>query len=153
MNWFFKKNSQPSNQTKKYIKIPANNINKDLKKKIVELEHRGEQLCILLQNKYLDKFKQLDKHNFNVWICRDIDGDEINDLTPERCLEKEYRSQVAINFDPPQEDDEDCYAATIELWYYYGGFKNSGCGTLYNLDKNDLEKEIEEEIIFLLNNK
>ncbi|MGF7535477.1 hypothetical protein AAGG74_17635 [Bacillus mexicanus] len=148
MKHFFKKKELNSN--KKYIEIPNNNINLDLKKKIEELERFGEQLGISLQNQYANKFKQQGKHNLKIWVCRDIDGDEINDLTSDRCLEKEYRSQIAINFDP--QVDDDFYAATIELWYYYGGFKNSGIGTLYNLDQNDLRKEIEEEIIYLLNN-
>lgn len=39
----------------------------------------------------------------------------------------------------------------MDLWYYYGGFIGSGCGTLFDLNNNDLEKEIEEVLIFLLN--
>ncbi|OAH59211.1 MULTISPECIES: hypothetical protein [Bacillaceae] len=45
-------------------------------------------------------------------------GDEIEGLTSEKCLEKEYRSQIAIDYDGPK-FDEDFYAATIELWHYF----------------------------------
>lgn len=32
----------------------------------------------------------------NIKIRRDMDGDVLSDLTAERCLEKEYRSQITI---------------------------------------------------------
>ncbi|ASK23829.1 hypothetical protein BSSX_1934 [Bacillus subtilis] len=41
----------------------------------------------------------------------------------------------------------------MDLWYYYGGYKGTGYGTLFDLNNNDLEKEIEETLIFLLNDK
>jgi hypothetical protein len=46
--------------------------------------------------------------------------------------------------------DEDFYAVTIELWYYFGGYFK-GSGTLYNLSKNDLATDIEESLKELLN--
>nr|WP_252400933.1 hypothetical protein [Bacillus subtilis] len=69
-------------------------------------------------------------------------------------MEKEYRSQIIINYGTvTANEDEDMNAFTSDLWYFYGGFIGSGCGTLFDLNNNDLEKEIEEVLIFLLNDK
>ncbi|MFB0635231.1 hypothetical protein ACEPP6_08010 [Bacillus rugosus] len=119
---------------------------------IFELESLGEAVSVKLQNKYAGVFEAQGKPNLSIKVCRDIDGDVINDLTAERCLEKEYRSQITINYyQPAKAYDEDLDCFTIDLWYYYGGFVGSGCGTLFDLNNNDLEKEIEEVLIFLLN--
>ncbi|WIL35999.1 hypothetical protein QPZ67_03050 [Bacillus stercoris] len=67
-------------------------------------------------------------------------------------MEKEYRSQITINYYQPEKAyDEDLDCCTMDLWYYYGGFKGTGRGSLFDLNNNDLEKEIEEMLIFLLN--
>lgn len=123
-------------------------INEELKRNIVELERLGEEWGKVLQRKFADVFESQGKQNLRIWICRDIDGDEIEDLTSEKCLEKEYRSQIAIDYDGPKFDD-DFYADTIELWYYFGGYFK-GSGTLYDLSKNDLETDIEKTLKTLL---
>lgn len=115
----------------------------------------GEVVSKKLQNKYAGVFEAQDKPNLSIKVCRDIDGDVLNDFTAERCFEKEYRSQIAINYYQPAIvcDDEELDCFTMDLWYYYGGYKGTGCGTLFDLNNNDLEKEIEEALIFLLNDK
>ncbi|MDR4927751.1 hypothetical protein [Peribacillus simplex] len=133
--------------------VPESEINEELKRKIVQLESFGEQLGKVLQKKYEDVFESQGKQNLRIWVCRDIDGDEKDDLTSEKCFEKEYRSQIVIDFDGPKFEGDEFYAYYIELWYYYGGFfKGSGSGTLYDLSNNDLETEIEEGLKILLNN-
>ncbi len=82
-------------------------------------------------------------------MCRDIDGDQLPNLSSEQCLEKEYRSQVGINFDGFT-DEEDAYVHYIQLWYYFSGYFK-GTGTLYDLSKNHLEADIEEKLEELLN--
>ncbi|MEG7333939.1 hypothetical protein [Bacillus sp. 0102A] len=139
-----------------YLHILDKNINLELKQKIYALEGLGEVVAEKLQRKYTDVFESQGKRNLSIKICRDIDidGDGISDLTAERCLEKEYRSQIIINYGTvTANEDEDMNAFTIDLWYFYGGFIGSGCGTLFDLNNNDLEKEIEEVLIFLLNDK
>lgn len=131
----------------KYFFVPENEINEEFKIDIVKLERLGEELSKVLQRKYANKFESQGKRNLRIWVCRDIDGDENEDLTSERCLEKEYRSQIAIDYDGPKFDD--WYADTIELWYYFGGYFN-GSGTLYDWSKNDLETDIEEALKMLL---
>ncbi|MGM0951076.1 MAG: hypothetical protein ACQEWT_20020 [Bacillota bacterium] len=134
-----------------YLHILEKDINLELKQKIYALEGLGEVVAEKLQRKYTDVFECQGKRNLSIKICRDIDGDGISDLTAERCLEKEYRSQITINYGTLTAN-EDIDAFTIDLWYYYGGFIGSGCGTLFDLN-NDLEKEIEKVLIFLLNDK
>ncbi|WP_369810940.1 hypothetical protein [Bacillus halotolerans] len=135
-----------------YIQIPEKDFNLELKQMIFELESLGEAVSEKLQNKYIDVFEAQGRPNLSIKVCRDIDGDVINDLTAERCLEKEYRSQITINFYKLEKAyDEDLDCITVDLWYYDGGFIGSGCGTLFDLNNNDLEKEIEEVLIFLLN--
>ncbi|KIL74792.1 hypothetical protein SD77_2794 [Bacillus badius] len=41
--------------------------------------------------------------------------------------------------------DDDFYAHTIQLWYYFGGYLE-GSATLYDLSKKDLETDIEEAL-------
>lgn len=146
------KNQSPSDED--YIQISEKDINQELKQMIVELESLGEVVSKKLQNKYIDVFEVQGKPNLSIKICRDIDGDVLNDFTAERCLEKEYRSQIAINYYQSAivyDEELDCF--TMDLWYYYGGYKGTGYGTLFDLNNNDLEKEIEEALIFLLNDK
>ncbi|WP_243572349.1 hypothetical protein [Bacillus stercoris] len=150
----FKKQKNQSPIDEGYIQIPEKDINQVLKQVIFELESLGEAVSEKLQNKYAGVFEAQGKPNLSIKVCRDIDGDVINDLTAERCLEKEYRSQITINYyQPAKAYDEDLDCFTIDLWYYYGGFVGSGCGTLFDLNNNDLEKEIEEMLIFFLNYK
>jgi hypothetical protein len=146
---FFKKDKQ-DDIDKMYICVPENEINEELKRKIIQLESLGEQLGKVLQRKYESVFESQGKLNLRIWVCRDIDGDEEYDLTSERCLEKEYRSQIARDYDG-QKFDDDFYANTIELWYYFGGYFK-GSGTLFDLSSNDLETEIEESLKMLLKN-
>ncbi|MFP7486238.1 hypothetical protein SFC65_18930 [Priestia filamentosa] len=132
------------NKNDKYIEIPESEMNEELKRHILELELLGEEYTEVLQNKYTNKFERYGKKNLKIWVCRDIDGEEIEDLSSEECLEREYRSQVAINFDGFTAK-EDAYAYYIQLWYYFGGHSN-GTGTLYNLSVNNLENDIEETL-------
>ncbi|MBY8914223.1 hypothetical protein KY305_15895 [Bacillus sp. YC2] len=138
-----------------YIQITEKDINLELKQRIFKLESLGEAVSKKVQKKYKDVFEAEGKQKLSIKICRDIDGDVLNDLSAERCLEKEYRSQITINYYQPKKEayDEDLDCFTIDLWYYYGGFQGTGCGTLFDLNNNDLEKEIEEVLIFVLNDK
>ncbi|MCY8571312.1 hypothetical protein [Bacillus haynesii] len=143
----FKKDEQ-NEIDEKYIFVRESEINEELKRNIVELERLSEEWGKVLQKKYTKEFEKQGKYNLRIWICRDIDGDEIKDITSDKCLEKEYRSQIAIDYDGPKFDD-DFYANTIELWYYFGGYFK-GSGTLYDLSKNNLEIDIEEALKMLL---
>ncbi|MBJ7896501.1 hypothetical protein [Bacillus atrophaeus] len=149
----FKKQKDQSQIDESYLQIPEKNLNLELKQKIIALEGLAEVIAEELQNKYTDAFEIQGKQKLSIKICRDIDGDILSDLTAERCLEKEYRSQITINYGTVIDYDEDLDGFTIDLWYYYGGYKGTGCGTLFDLNNNDLEKEIEEALIFLLNDK
>jgi hypothetical protein len=154
LSQLLKKQKNQSPLDEGYIQIPEKDINQELKQVIFELESLGEVVSKKLQNKYIDVFEALGKPNLSIKICRDIDGDVLNDFTAERCFEKEYRSQIAINYYQPAvvcDEELDCF--TMDLWYYYGGYKGTGCGTLFDLNNNDLEKEIEEALILLLNDK
>ncbi|MGN7484542.1 hypothetical protein ACTHPB_23770 [Priestia megaterium] len=133
----------------KYILVPESEINETLKRAIVKLEEVGEAYCKSLQHKYRSKFERDGKQNLKIWVCRDIDGDQLPNLSSKQCLEKEYRSQIAINFDGFT-DEEDAYVYYIQLWYYFGGYFK-GTGTLYDLSKNHLEADIEEKLEELLN--
>lgn len=136
-----------------YLHILEKDINLELKQKIYALEGLGEVVAEKLQRKYTDVFGSQGKRNLSIKICRDIDGDVLSDLTADRCLEKEYRSQITINYGTVTAYDEDLDTFTIDLWYYYGGFKGTGRGTLFDVKNNDLEKEIEEMLIYLLYDK
>ncbi|WP_461672959.1 hypothetical protein [Priestia megaterium] len=139
---FMDKQDQETND--KYILVPESEINENLKREIVKLEEVGEAYSKSLQHKYRNKFEHDGKQNLKIWVSRDIDGDQLPNLSSEQCLEKEYRSQVAINFDGFT-DEEDAYVYYIQLWYYFGGYFK-GSGTLYDLSKNYLEADIEEKI-------
>ncbi|AWD66495.1 MULTISPECIES: hypothetical protein [Priestia] len=139
---FMDKQDQETND--KYILVPESEINETLKREIVKLEEVGEAYSKSLQHKYRNKFEHDGKQNLKIWVCRDIDGDQLPNLSSEQCLEKEYRSQVAINFDGFT-DEEDASVYYIQLWYYFGGYFK-GSGTLYDLSKNYLEADIEEKI-------
>ncbi|MGN7176559.1 hypothetical protein BK139_05065 [Paenibacillus sp. FSL R5-0490] len=132
-----------------YLSVPESEMNEKLKRKIAELESLGEQLGKVLQRKYASVFESQGKQNLGIWVCRDIDGDENEISTTEQCFEKEYRSQIVIDFDGPKFEGDDFYAYYIELWYYFGGYIR-GSGTLYDLSNNDLETEIEEGLKILL---
>ncbi|KQL36084.1 hypothetical protein [Psychrobacillus sp. FJAT-21963] len=143
------KYDEQNNIDDRYVLIPVSTINEELTKNIVELEKLGEELTMVLQRKYAKVFENQGKTNLSIWISRDIDGDEIEDSTSEKCLVKEYRSQIAIDYDG-QKLNEDIYAETICLWYYFGGYLK-GSGTLYDLSKNNLEEDIEKALVMLLN--
>ncbi|WP_235712217.1 hypothetical protein [Bacillus mycoides] len=116
--------------------ISESEINEELKRKIVELERLGSEYSKVLQKKYINEFERKGKRNLKIWVNRDIDGDEIEDLNSEKCLEKEYRSEIIIDFnDVTVEDDE--YADFIQLWYYYGGYFK-GTGTLYDTSRKKI---------------
>ncbi len=132
----------------KYILVLESEINENLKRDIVKLEEVGEAYSESLHHKYRNKFEHDGKQNLKIWVCRDIDGDQLPNLSSEQCLEKEYRSQVAINFDGFT-DEEDAYVHYIQLWYYFSGYFK-GTGTLYDLSKNHLEADIEEKLEELL---
>ncbi|WHY98553.1 hypothetical protein [Peribacillus simplex] len=132
----------------RYVFVSEDVINEELKRRIVELERLGEEWSIFLQKKYANKFENQSKQHLRIWVCRDIDGEVKEGLNSEKCLEKEYRSQIVMDYDGPKVDD-DFYAYYIPLWYYFGGsFK--GSGTLYDLSKNNLESEIEDVLKILL---
>ncbi|WP_322786434.1 hypothetical protein [Fictibacillus gelatini] len=135
----------------KYVFVPESEINEELKRNIIELERLSEEWSKVFQKKYANEFESRGKQNLKIWICRDIDGDGIGNLTSEKCLEKEYRSQIAIDYDGPKFDD-DFYAHTILLWYYFTG-GSKGSGTLYDLSKNDLQTDMEEALKMLLSTK
>ncbi|SFD03101.1 hypothetical protein SAMN04488168_11536 [Bacillus sp. 491mf] len=132
--------------------ISKSEINEELKKKIMHLETTAEELCIKYQAIYKDPFEKKGKRNLQLWTARDIDGDESNQLTSSQCLEAEYRSLIAIDYEGEPKLDEGFYRCTIELWYYYQGFShNSGTGHLYISSVNQLEEEITETLELLLN--
>lgn len=132
----------------KFVSIPENEMNKELKSRIFELERLGVEYCRILQKKYEKIFEKQGKYNIRLWISRDIDGDEIDGLSSENCLEKEYRSQITIDYDD-QKFDDDLYADTFLLWYYFGGYWK-GSGSLYDLSKNDLYSDVEDTLIMLI---
>lgn len=144
------KNKEENEDIDRYLSIPYNEINKDLKERIMELEKRGEEWSKTLQGKYTNEFRSQGKQNLKIWVCRDIDGDQLEDLTSEYCLEKEYRSQIAIDFDDQTSERDDFYVHYINLWYYFGGHIK-GSGTLYNVSKRSIELDIEEALKYFLN--
>lgn len=133
----------------KYIQVPVEEFSTSLKQKIIQLEQLAEELCENIQKKYAKEFEIQGKKNLRIWVCGDIDGDEIEGLTSDQCFEKEYRSQIAIDYDGTKFDEE-FYADTILLWYYFGGYIK-GCGTLYNLPMSSIEDGIEYSLKSLLN--
>ncbi|MCG0050783.1 hypothetical protein [Priestia aryabhattai] len=132
----------------KYVEVPANEINEDLKIHIIALEKLGEKYSEVIEKEYTSKFECKGKKNLKIWVCRDIDGDQLPDLTSNHCLEDEYRSQVAINFDGFT-DEEDAYVYYIQLWSYFSGGRK-GIGALYDSSKYDLETNIKENLEVIL---
>ncbi|MEO2076628.1 MAG: hypothetical protein ABGX20_14760 [Bacillus sp. (in: firmicutes)] len=141
---FFKKDNQEMEDSRNVF-VPQSGVNEELKRNIIELERLAEQWGKDLQRKYKSAFENQGKQNLRIWVCRDIDGDESNELTSENCLEKEYRSQIVIDFDDDSVEDDE-YADIIQLWYYYGG----GTGTLYDITKNSLVEDMEVGLKTLL---
>ena len=139
---------QQDEASDKYVEVPANEINEDLKSHIIALEKLGEKYSEVIEKEYTSKFECNGKKNLKIWVCRDIDGDHLPDLTSNQCLEGEYRSQVAINFDGFT-DEEDAYVYYIQLWYYFSGGRKS-IGTLYDLSKCDLEANIKDQLEVIL---
>lgn len=144
--WLFKKNEQ-NNSEDYYLLVPENKINEELKSEITDLERFGEECSRALQEEYTNLFEIKGKSNLRIFIWRDIDGDEIEDDTPERCLEKEYRSQIMFEYDGVDEDIS--FGNAILLWYYFGGYFK-GSGTIFNGTRSDLETTIEQALKSLL---
>ncbi|WP_256869794.1 hypothetical protein [Bacillus sp. CDB3] len=94
----FKKDKENDLEDERYILISESELNEELKRKIVELERLGSEYSKVLQKKYINEFERKGKRNLKIWVNRDIDGDEIEDLNSEKCLEKEYRSEIIIDF-------------------------------------------------------
>ncbi|PFG13523.1 hypothetical protein [Bacillus sp. es.036] len=137
-----------SNIENSYVEVPQSDISEELKKNIIELEQLAIKFCTDLQRDYVKCFEERGKKNLILWVARDIDGDELEKLTYERCLEKEYRSQIVIDYDGPKLNEE-FYAETFELWYYFGDYKK-GTGTLYDLKNNDLKSSLQKILQELL---
>ncbi|MDQ0247377.1 hypothetical protein J2S09_005026 [Bacillus fengqiuensis] len=136
-------------EEQKYRIIVEQAFNETLKQEIMKLEQVSEGLCKEYEEKYTEEFKEKDKKNLRLWIVRDIDGDESENLTSNHCLEKEYRSQIAFDYDGPKLDG-DFYACTTQLWYYFGGYFH-GEGALYGGNVQRLKNDIQETLIMLLN--
>ena len=132
----------------RYIELPQSNINEGLKKRIIDLEQLAIKLCTDLQLDYVKRFDERGKKNLRLRVARDIDGDEFENLTYESCLEKEYRSQISIDYDGLKFSEE-FYAKTISLWYYFGGYRK-GSGTLFDFKNNDLKATLEKKLLELL---
>ncbi|MGP1908355.1 hypothetical protein ACTSEZ_09280 [Metabacillus sp. JX24] len=143
----FKSRSKPL-LNEKYISVPESEFNEELKKRIANIEREAEKLSSFLQKEYSGEFAERGIPNLKIWVCRDIDGDEMDHLTSENCFEKEYRSLIAIDHSGPKIDDDIC-AGTIELWYYFGGYFK-GKGSLYGLSKDEMEKDVEQTLQVLL---
>lgn len=145
INFFKRKKNKDDN---KHISIPESHINEDLKVEIANLEELAANYALTLQEEYKNAFALNNKQNLKIWVCRDIDGDEIKDLSYNNPLEKEYRSRVVIDYDGAKYDDE-FYAYDMYLWYYYTGYIK-GSGSLYNYKEYNLYKEIESALKELL---
>ena len=63
----------------------------------MELESISEDICSKYQKIYEERFAQKGKLNLKLSIKRDIDGDELEELTSKNCLEYEYRSKLILN--------------------------------------------------------
>lgn len=140
-----------SGKGQKYLTIASKGINEELKNKVMELESLAETVAEQFQIRYADRFEAQKKRNFSIWVSRDLDGDEISTLTADCCLEKEYRSQLAVNYNDPGEDN-DFYEATIPLWHYQNGFLKKHA-SLYNAEKFELAKDLENTLERLLSRK
>ncbi len=83
--------------------IPQSEINIEMKRKIIELERKAE---IIEKELQAIKFENQGIENLRIWIYRDIDGYEAEAFTSGNCLEKEYRSQIAIDYDGSKFSDK-----------------------------------------------
>ncbi|MDM5188174.1 hypothetical protein QUF99_12870 [Bacillus sp. DX4.1] len=111
------------------------------------MERISEGLCNKYQEIYKEVFEKSGKENLRLWITRDIDGDYLEPITSNKCLEYEYRSEIRFEYDGSKTWE----VCTIHLWYYYQGyFRNNSVGTLYNGTIEQLEKEIAETLEQLL---
>ena len=63
----------------------------------MELESISEDICSKYQKYMKNVFAQKGKLNLKLSIKRDIDGDELEELTSKNCLEYEYRSKLILN--------------------------------------------------------
>lgn len=132
--------------------IPKSEINEELKKKVMNLETIAEELCVKYQAMYKLAFEEKGKKNLRLLVARDIDGDESDQLTSVQCLEVEYRSLIAIDYEGDLKIDEDFHRCVIELWYYYQGYlRDRRKGHLYINSVEQLEKELKDTLEFLLN--
>ena len=86
--------------------------------------------------------KKEERKNVVLWISRDIDGEELEKLTYENCLEIEYRSQIASDYGGPKFNEE-FYAETIELLYNFGSYIEI-TGKIYHLKNKDLKLVLEK---------
>lgn len=93
--WFQKNNKVNEEKDGQYLEIK----NEQLKQKIMELESISEDICSKYQKIYEERFAQNGKLNLKLSIKRDIDGDELEELTSKNCLEYEYRSEINFEYD------------------------------------------------------
>lgn len=144
--WLFKKDEE-NNSEDNYLLVPENKINEELKSEIIGLERLGAECSRAFQEEYTNLFERKGKSNLRTFIWRDVDGDEIEDDTSERCLEKEYCSQIIFEYDGVDEDIS--FGSAILLWYYFGGYFKSS-GTIFNGTRSDLETDIKLALKSLL---
>ncbi|ADY22272.1 hypothetical protein P4U05_05110 [Bacillus paranthracis] len=149
--WFQKENNKGNEgEDGQYLEIKNEQINEQLKQKIMELENLSEDICSKYQKIYEERFVQKGKLNLKLSIIRDIDGDELEELTSNNCLEYEYRSEINFECDALKTEE----VCTILLWYYYKGYrKSSNIGTLYSGTINELEEEVKTILEELLHSK
>lgn len=132
----------------RYVSIFEREMKEAVKEKIEELEKLAEEYGAELQEKYKALFEKQGKSTLRIWVCRDIDGFEENGLAGSQCLEKEHRSQLAIDFEGLKHD-EDFYAGTMYLWHRNGAGRDAG-GAVFNSAEYDLKEEIEKKLNELL---
>ncbi|PFR80959.1 hypothetical protein CN936_26330 [Bacillus cereus] len=148
--WFQKNNKVNEEKDEQYLEIKNEQINEQLKQKIMELESISEDICSKYQKIYEERFAQKGKLNLKQSIKRDIDGDELEELTSKNCLEYEYRSEINFEYDASKSWE----VCTISLWYYYQGYrKSSSIGTLYSGTINELEEEVKATLEELLHSE
>ncbi|MEK4752636.1 hypothetical protein MKX72_09080 [Priestia sp. FSL R5-0597] len=71
---------QQDEASDRYVEVPANEINEDLKSHIIALEKLGGKYSEAIEKEYTSKFECNGKKNLKIWVCRDIDGDQLPDL-------------------------------------------------------------------------
>ena len=114
--------SQPSSADAPYVGIPDTDFDEKLKKEIRALENYAEEVAETLQKKYTEEFKKKNRINLKVYLDRNIDGDEVEDISSDNAFEKEYRSILAVEYND-FEGDEQYEDIDISLWYYFGGYR------------------------------